>query len=182
MRILFISGKKRAGKDFTADYIAKHFKGNVKRFTLASPLKDSVAKLYDISLEELDTRKNVEGSEERALLQQIGTAIIGVNENFFVDILTKSIINNEDKGIDLAIITDCRYKNEIEIPELCSRYTVDTLRVNNVNYKPYEGEHISETALDDYEFETTVLNDNTKAYESMLDIVMEELNLLKDTK
>ena len=51
-----IIGRKRVGKDLTADYICK--KTGCKKYALATPLKEMVCNMTGITMEQLDRFKN----------------------------------------------------------------------------------------------------------------------------
>ena len=48
MKLIFIIGKKRSGKDTTADYLANNYK--TKKFQLAGPIKDTLADCWNPDL------------------------------------------------------------------------------------------------------------------------------------
>lgn len=48
MKLIFIIGKKRSGKDTTADYLAYNYK--TKKFQLAGPIKDTLARCWNPGL------------------------------------------------------------------------------------------------------------------------------------
>jgi len=55
-KIYAVTGRARSGKDTVADYIA--FKLNCNKYALATPLKDLVCSMLNISMEQLDKYKN----------------------------------------------------------------------------------------------------------------------------
>lgn len=50
MKLIFIIGKKRSGKDTTADYLADNY--NTKKFQLAGPIKDTLAQCWNPGLKD----------------------------------------------------------------------------------------------------------------------------------
>jgi len=59
-KIILICGKRRSGKDFTADIISDI--SNIQRFSIAYNLKSIIAKIAEISVDELEELKNDEKS------------------------------------------------------------------------------------------------------------------------
>lgn len=63
MKLIFLIGKKRSGKDTTADYLDEHY--NTKKFQLAGPIKDTLAYCWNPGLSKRAgvtlTRKEFEG-------------------------------------------------------------------------------------------------------------------------
>ena len=57
-RVIAIVGEKRVGKDTVADYLCESL--GCKKHALATPLKELVCNLFDISMVELDYLKNEE--------------------------------------------------------------------------------------------------------------------------
>lgn len=95
--------------------------------------------------------------EGRGLLQKLGTDIIRIKNNQF-DFHVESvyrIINLFKDEFDYFLIPDCRFLNEYEYL-LERNVNIVSVRVNRINYKSSLTEeqlkHISETALDEYNF------------------------------
>ena len=80
----------------------------------------------------------------RHILQVVGTDIFRrIYGDVWVDACIKNIVN---EGSELAIVTDCRFTNEVEGIHNAGGKVIRFLRA------PFdEDEHASETALDDYE-------------------------------
>lgn len=81
----------------------------------------------------------------RHILQVMGTDIFrSIYGNVWVDACLKNVV---DDGSDLAIITDCRFPNEVEGIQAAGGKVVRFLRA------PFRGkdEHESETALDEWD-------------------------------
>ncbi len=135
-QVIALMGNKGAGKDTVAKYIKKYAKGFKKIYILsfADSLKDATACIFGFD------RKMLEGSTPasrawreqpllylsnkmnkrvtpRWLLQRIGTDIL--RKHLYDGIWVDSVINKitkltlEEKN-SLFVITDCRFKNEIE--------------------------------------------------------------------
>lgn len=104
----------------------------------------------------------------RTLLQKIGTEKVrNKNNNFWVDrVIDFAIIFEED--YDYILIPDCRFKNEIERWNE-NKFNYISLRVERLNYQnsltPEQQLHISETALDNYEFDYYIKTKNKEELE-----------------
>lgn len=106
-----------------------------------------------------NTAKN---EKQRKILQIVATDIIReyLYKNTWVDLLKNRI---EEEEIDIVLITDMRFKSEVEA--VC-RWGLKTLRINESEYLRYlrhmdkygfelsqdRKNHISETELDDYKY------------------------------
>lgn len=127
--IVGICGLKGSGKDTIADNLIKNH-GFIK-LSFAKIVKDIVAIMFgwERHLLEGDTKESRIFRETkcdfwsdklnrditpRKMLQEFGTDIIrnNFNENMWVYCVEKLIKDNKDKNI---VITDCRFKNEIDM-------------------------------------------------------------------
>lgn len=144
-KIITLTGCAGSGKDTTANYIIKNY-DNWEKDSFAGTLKDAVSVIFGWDRKMLagETPKDREIRESkdeywseklgydvtpRNVLQKIGTDCLRCNfhKNIWVDSLEKKI-KDTDKNI---IITDCRFKNEIEMLKNLGatfiRITKDTL-------------------------------------------------------
>ena len=128
-KIIAITGLKGSGKDTTADYIINNYP-NWEKDSFAGSLKDAVSVIFGwnrkmLAGETVENRALRETKDEfwsnklgyevtpRKILQLFGTEC--VRNNFHKDIWVYSLehkIHNTNKNI---IITDCRFKNEIDM-------------------------------------------------------------------
>lgn len=170
-KVLAICGLQGAGKDTTADKlieIAKSKGLKVGKMAFADRLKDTIAVLFDLPRDQLAgftpesrvwreqplpkwSQRLGRSTTPRNLLQQIGSELLRdqFHENIWIDCLMDSI---EKSDLDMVIITDCRYPNEIKslidnggkIIEV-KRHTPDWYyeALNNPTYIP-DGIHKSE--------------------------------------
>ena len=126
--IIALTGLKGSGKDTTADYIIKNYE-NWEKDSFAGTLKDAVSVIFGwdrkmLAGETPEDRIIRETPDEywtsklgfevtpRNILQKFGTDCL--RNHFHPDIWVNSLekkIRNSDKNI---IITDCRFKNEID--------------------------------------------------------------------
>lgn len=156
MKIICISGKAQHGKDTTAKLLEDALKAKGNRVLIAhyGDLVKYVCKTFF----GWDGKKDEKG---RTLLQSVGTDKIRAASpdywaNFIVSIL--DIFRGE---WDYVLIPDTRFPNEYEIYEA---YGMDAtlLRVTRPGFvSPLTEEqqkHASETALDDYQYDATIVN------------------------
>lgn len=125
--ILGVTGLIGSGKDTIADYLCT-FHG-FKRLSFAGSLKDAVAAIFGWDREMLEgtTKSSREWREQidewwserlqftitpRWILQQWGTEVC--RDNFHKDIWVASVENKLRQSQDNIVITDCRFKNEVE--------------------------------------------------------------------
>lgn len=165
LKIFCISGKARHGKDTVANIMKEYFENNGKKVLIAhyADLLKYICKTFF----NWDGKKDDNG---RSLLQYIGTDVIREQQpdywvNFIYSIL--KLFKNE---WDYVIIPDCRFSNEIEFLKIRG-LEVYAIRVNracsspdskifNGNLTLEQSNHISETALDKYNFDYIVNNDS----------------------
>jgi hypothetical protein len=161
MPIIGLSGKKQSGKSTLAVHLMdKH------RFIEASwayPLKVSIGQnLLGLSYNQLfgteedkETIDKFWGKSPRELLQIIGTDCFRnlVDPDFWVKVGIRYIEDLQARGIEDIVISDCRFPNEMDAIKELGGISV---RVEREGY--YTGDyHPSETSLDNYEHDYTVL-------------------------
>lgn len=179
--IILISGKAESGKDTFTDLIIKHMrkskhKFDILRINFADQLKHDLAKYFD-------TPVNKGSVSYRSMMQFIGTDIVRKQRpNFWVDnVIAKIGLYNS--MFDVAIISDARFKNEMDLVEEFankSGYKFTTIRVVRDGHKSSltrdQSSHKSETDLDDYLFEYKVLNNtNIMALNEDAEAIFEDL-------
>lgn len=127
--IIGLVGLKGSGKDTTADYIIKNYP-NWEKDSFAAVLKDITSVLFGwdrkmLAGETVEDRAKREEKDEywsnkfgrditpRNMLQFLGTDVLRthLHEDIWVNALERKILNT-DKNV---IITDCRFKNEIDM-------------------------------------------------------------------
>ena len=203
-KIILISGKTQSGKNTVASFIEVLCKDSHKIAPMyyAQALKSMVAKFSSYILECKPTLSYLDFEKEevkkrvipyrfntnkctyRKLLQFFGTEFMRniFSDTIWVDIVIEDIsdcIRYSD--IDMVLITDTRFRNEISRVKKVLGNTCDiiTLRVERPKAKfkiksfkdlvtvikkvfKFKKEHISETALDKYKFDCVIVNDGTK--------------------
>lgn len=107
--VFALSGKAGAGKDTTAYMIKRYIEDNYKSKVFVLAYADYLKVLASRNLGYSDDNKQ----EQRRLLQNLGTKIRFIDNNFFVDIVYHTIDTLKDE-YDVFIITDVRYENELK--------------------------------------------------------------------
>ena len=151
--IITISGKARHGKDTFADMLKSNLvnEGNkVAIFHYADLLKMICTNYFD-----WDGNKDENG---RHLLQYVGTDIVRAKNPDFWIIMANSIITTVLSDFDYIIIPDARFENEIDFwRELYPAHFCMAIRVIRTGFESEltgeQKQHISETALDQYNFD-----------------------------
>lgn len=180
--IIQLSGKKRAGKDTIAKYLttaletAYDYKVEVMSF--AEPMKDIIATILGLSLEDLDLFKNrndiyrlrvidtdgnipLHTTDCRQILQQFGSEAM---KKWFGNDVWANLLNQriKDSTADVIIIPDWRF----EIEEITSSLKI-RISSNNCDLKDT---HVSETELDSYEhFDLLLNNDDYKLTQQQIE-------------
>lgn len=156
MKIILISGKMRHGKDTVAQFIKEEIKGRVLIIHYADYLKFICKQYYGWNGE-----KDVNGRE---LLQRFASDIVRTQEpDFWVNTVCHFLHLTEGDW-DYVLIPDVRFPNEIFIPKREFGFqNVISLRVDRVGFVPQEAteeqlSHISETALDNFQFDNYIFN------------------------
>jgi hypothetical protein len=126
--ILGITGFIGSGKDTIADYLVNQH--NFRRVSFAASLKDAVSAVFGWDRELLEgtteesriwreqvdewwsQRLNIPKLSPRWILQQWGTEVC--RNRFHNDIWVASVENKLRQTNENIVITDCRFKNEIE--------------------------------------------------------------------
>ena len=179
--IIGLAGYARSGKDTVAQILVDNYK--FKRVAFADKVREFVYALdlpMDPSFDESVTTKtvvNVNGWEKaknfktiRKTLQDVGLA---AREVFGPDFWVKQAMR-EISPEDNIVITDVRFPNEAEMVKKLNGQIWRVIRpgISAVN------SHISENALDNYEFDFDVYNDSTLTDLAMdVDILMEDLSV-----
>lgn len=211
-KIIAITGLKGSGKDTTADYIIKNY-DNWEKDSFAGTLKDAVSAIFGwdrkmLAGETPEDREIRETRDDywseklgfevtpRIVLQKLGTDCLRCHfhQNIWVDSLERKI-RNTTKNV---IITDCRFKNELDmlrnLGATIIRVERDTLpewfeKVGELNTKGYNNAgiinlvpevkniHISELDWIGYDKPDFILHNNGTINDlyPFIDIMMREL-------
>lgn len=159
MTILTLSGKAESGKDKTAELIKDELESmgyQVLVCHFADLLKYICTQYFG-----WDGKKDEEG---RTLLQVVGTDTIRNKDNDFWVNFIKSILQFFPEEWDFVIIPDCRFPNEITSFKE-DGYNCIATRIVRPNYENHlteeQRKHPSETALDDFKFDSEIINPGT---------------------
>ena len=162
IRAIGLSGYARSGKDTVGQILVE--KHGYRRASFADKLKelallvnpiignDGVALLDMVELYGWESAKDAH-PEVRRLLQAIGTGVRDiVGPNTWVDLAMRNLPDGSK-----VVFTDCRFPSEAD----AIRAAGGTLwRIERPGFGPVNG-HISETALDDHEFNVVIPNKYT---------------------
>ena len=173
MKIIEISGKKRSGKDYIAQYMHISLP-NSYIIHFADKLKEMVAQSLGISVEILDNLKNSNYTIQlgqskttmRYILQHFGTEVMQkeFGKYVWVDIVKKEI---EKSNYDYVIIPDFRFKHE---------YIKDSTTIKIINTNQIcDDLHRSEIDLDDFSFDYIIHNNMDNSFKDEVDLIINKL-------
>lgn len=164
MKIIMLGHRKRQGKDTFAEMLNQRLP-NSKVVAFARPMKEIFYNAMGYDFDEGETLKN-ESTLFREKLQRFGSG--PMKEYFGADVWQQVLLNNLPE-CDYLIITDFRFPEEY----IEGALTVKVHRDDN-----FKDNHISETALADFEFDVTILNTSTlEALNDKTEYIVELLTL-----
>ncbi len=156
-KIIIISGKAESGKNKIADIIENEFVNKNKKviqISYAYYLKHFAKKIIGWDGDEK--------TKPRDFLQQIGVELIKnkINNRFLIDRVLDDI-KIYTYFFDIIILTDARFKEEIEdIKKLYDDAIVINIYKDSNNLTSEQKKHITETALDNYDKYDYKINNN----------------------
>lgn len=161
-KIIALSGKKQSGKTTSCEYIASITKVSHKIYSFADPLKQDICiKILGLSYDQCygsDEEKNQpthitwndKNLSAREVMQVVGTEIFrSMYPNVWVNALITKI---RDEGVDVALISDCRFPNEVDIVQQSGGMVVRLTR------DPFSSDHPSERALDPDNYDWSIFD------------------------
>lgn len=167
--LIGLSGKMGVGKDYIAHNIILPYleKKNIKTLIIAfaDQIKVNTSVKNNISLSKMYDTKN---ENIRKLLQKEGTenGRDKYGNNIWIDYVDKWTDIYSKRGIQAFIITDCRFKNEVEYIKKNNGVIFrieaplrNKERIYNEKNSLEIQKHISEIDLDDYKFDNIINND-----------------------
>lgn len=195
-KLICLSGHKGSGKDTMGTYLLDSH--GYRPISLAAPLKDMTAQLYDIPRWHFDSREWKDSPimtlpvvdtdafsrmlhrqlrEElssgfwtpRALLILEGSAKRSVFANYWLKKLVSVVLNSDDR----FVVTDMRYRNEADMFKLLipGSLNIRIVREGNV----ITTEDASERDLDTYMFDRTIHNSGSIVdFHTTIDLHMTE--------
>lgn len=175
--IFILSGKARSGKTTVTNLIIEYYNNqNLKAINLmyAESIKNYAKKIT-----------NWNGSDEtkpRTFLQTLGTEIIRnkIDDNFFTRRMIEDI-HVYSYFYDVIIISDARFKNEIEVPKQnFDKVVLIKIENHNMisNLTKTEESHISENALNDFNDYNYIINNDS----SIEELKTKVYNILDEVK
>jgi len=191
--IILISGKLQSGKNSFADICMEYLKSklNVSFDFFAKELKERckedfselisfINKLCESFPDNIKEQLYTEDENwfenknqlTRILLQIYGTEIF--RNRVDVDYWAKQVVANiNESNSDVIFITDVRFPSEIKaLYDFKKDYNIITIRINrDLDREQSFNQHISETALDDFEQYDYVFSNNG-TYEELEDIAI----------
>ena len=167
-KVINISGKAGSGKDTFADMLQKSLEAKgktVMRMSYADYLKYICTKLFA-----WNGKKDEKG---RTLLQKVGTDIVRAqNPDFWVKAVCE-LATLFDGFYDYVICADCRFPNENDFWQQAGFDTCSIQMVRR-NYKTnLDSEqlaHSSENAMNNYDFDFSVINDTLEGLEKTAEV------------
>lgn len=153
MILIALSGRKRSGKDTVCE-ILKTLAAprRVARVAFADALKEEVAALLGVTLEEIETHK----ARYRGILQWWGTEWRRHdNDRYWLD-KARQKIEALRGSADIVVVTDARFPNEGDLIRSMGGRVVRIER-GSQSLDP----HPSETAMDGYDFDEFIPNRGT---------------------
>lgn len=174
MRLIGISGKFCSGKDTLAGLIIKHYENKgykTANLKFADSLKNICSILTGTNIDEQYTqegkaKENILNMTNGRLQQLIGTKLREIDENIWINPIIEYYKNNPET---ICIISDCRFKNEAQAIKqnggilIRINRNIPSLHTEVLHFKNNgrDVNHISETDLDDYNFDYTISNNGT---------------------
>ncbi|MEU5149746.1 hypothetical protein AB0G42_21515 [Streptomyces yangpuensis] len=169
-------GKARSGKDSAGGRLVKHW--NYTRVAFADPLKRMALQLNPyiptvpgvaVRLESLIADVGWEYAKDtypevRRTLQHAGQTVREMDEDFWLNIALRSI--DAAAGWNMpVVVTDCRYPNEAKALQARGFMLVRIRRERSFAdmtvAEAGQARHSSETALDDFPADQTIINSGT---------------------
>lgn len=131
LTVILVSGKRYAGKDYTADLLAVHLERTtgqrIVRGSFAEQLKRAYAEIHSLSYERLMTDASYKELHRPGLIK-LATDERAINPGVWVERLLKPWTGQLTYPT-IMIVSDCRFLNEYET---CQKFTdrVFPIRVN----------------------------------------------------
>ena len=162
MKVITFSGKAQHGKDTTAKYVKETLESYGKKVVIlhfADYLKYVCKEYFN-----WNGNKNEVG---RTILQKVGTDLARKNNpDIWVNVVSDFILAFKTE-FDYFLVPDCRFPNEINLLKEKYNETYSILVQRNEfdnGLTELQKSHPSETALDSYQFDITLINQEGLAY------------------
>lgn len=150
MKVILFSGKAQVGKDSSANILKELMERDNKKVIIIH-----YADLLKYICKTFFGWNGIKDEKARSLLQHVGTDIIrNRHPDYWVDFIVELLSIFYDEW-DFVLIPDSRFPNEIK--KMKNNFMTMAVRITRLNYEsPLTEEqqnHISETALDNYQFD-----------------------------
>lgn len=169
-KIICVAGQKRSGKDTFAKVLVAEGKlqgKTVEVMSFAEPMKTIIAITLGITLQELEDLKNGPKNPHRGYLQRFGTE--GMKPYFGKQVWYNLLLQRiAESSADVVVVPDFRFPEEVIPGALHTKVVRPSLVIDEAD------QHISERALDDFEFDVVILNDGR-----LVDLVPHARRILK---
>lgn len=184
------SAKKQGGKSTFLEMLSSKFgTENVEVIRMADCLKETVIACFtpykwEMAVEDLDSDevKNSMlpcGKTIRQVLQVVGTDMFrGIWEDCWINAWKRRVL---DSTAEIILVPDVRFPNELRAVQEMGGFVIRLTRAPFAN----EDQHESETALDQVEYDSMYVLDDSPAGHRMLkfDYVLDNRNMtLEDTR
>jgi dephospho-CoA kinase len=164
--IIGLSGYAQTGKDTVAEYLISNY--GYRRVAFADPIREALYRLNPVvpvgEFQSTHLAQAVNGlgweetkrisPETRRLLQVLGTEV--GREMFGPDFWVNQAMRNASK-FDKIVLTDVRYPNEYRAIKNRDGVIIRIVKPGTTAVN----EHSSETALDNFSFDATIVNDGS---------------------
>lgn len=159
MKIILISGKAESGKTTCSKYIKEQLENQGKKVLIAR-----FARYLKMYIQDVYDWDGVTKDEFiRTKLQQLGTDIIKEKLNyksFHAKRLAEDMEIYKELAVDVVIIDDTRFRDEVHILKAMFPDECITVRINRYDYKSKltdeQLKHKSECDLDKFNFDYTI--------------------------
>lgn len=165
MILIGLGHRARQGKDYVANYMAEALSG-IRVYSFAKALKEHCKANHVKLLAQFKSATGFTGEVEQKVdpiygytrvLQWYGTYARETDADVWVKVVAQSIERDKPQ---IAIITDVRFPNEAAFVKTKNGYTCECIRVmadgSQFTDPGRDPKHISETALDDYDWDFTI--------------------------
>jgi phosphomevalonate kinase len=117
MTLVAISGKRRSGKSFMGTMLEKHY--GYRSISLAAPLKQMIREQFGLTEDQTDghLKEIVDmryGLTPRELMIRFGAFYRSIDRDFWVKKLFDQIKQTPQAQMGKYVITDMRFKNELD--------------------------------------------------------------------
>lgn len=190
MQVFGISGAAGSGKDTVYNQMERMLKERgyrVTKLSFASKLKDVCCLLFGWDRERLehdfdykegctlddgspDPACEMLGMTRREVMQKIGTEAMrnGLHRDVWIIVLRLAIARGEYDDVDVGVLTDCRFLNEVAFVTQSGGRMIKVERVDDVGTLTDKTNHASETEIVQFEdFDTVILNNPNALFKQM---------------